>query len=83
MQADGDINKTIAVRVRALRLSKKMDVEALAKATSLTSHFISRIENSSSTLSAAQLVRIAQALGVLVSVVVGDVPANQKEPING
>lgn len=79
-----EIHKTLALRIRALRLSKKMSVDDMAKAVGLSSHLITRFENGSSLMTASQLVRIANALGVMVSVVIGEIPANEKKDfVNG
>jgi|GEM_PF-2067015 len=83
VETEQRINETIARRVRALRISKGIKVEDLAQTLSLKSHSVTRIENGHSTMSASQLVRMAQALGVLVSVIVGDIPANHTENANG
>lgn len=79
-----DINEIIARRLRALRLSKKMSVDEMAKVMGVKSHTVTRIENSKSTISVQMLVAAAQALDVLVSVVVGELPANgSQEADNG
>ncbi len=79
VEAEDIINATIAKRVRALRISRNIKVDDLAQTLRVKSHYVTRIENGNSTMTASQLVRMAQALGVRVSVVVGDIPANQEE----
>lgn len=76
MKPEEDVNGNIARRIRALRLSKGIKLEDLAKAVDASPHFVTRVENGTSTLSASQLVEFSGALGVVVSVVVGDIPAN-------
>ena len=79
-----DVNKIIALRLRALRLSKKMSIDDMAKAIGVKANTVTRIENCTSTITVPMLVDAAKALGVLVSVVVGELPANEKyEAENG
>lgn len=79
-----NINVNIGLRVKALRLSRSISTRDIAKAVGVSPHIITRIENGTSTITVPQLVLIAKKLGVLVSVVVGDLPANGKgEAENG
>lgn len=74
-----DINANIGLRIKALRLSKNISTKEIATAAKVSPHIITRIENGNSTITVPQLVLIAKKLDVLVSVVVGDLPANGKE----
>lgn len=56
--------KTIASNIKALRLSRKITLDRLAKMTSLTKGYLSRIENSKKAPPVSTLARISKTLGV-------------------
>lgn len=66
---------TIARRILAIRISRQVDQATIADALGSRTTRVTRIENGTSSLTATDLVLIARALGVPVSVVVGDQPA--------
>jgi transcriptional regulator with XRE-family HTH domain len=74
------IKTEIAKRIRALRISKGLSIDDVARTTGLTPTFLTRIENGKSDLSAEHLIAIAKALGVLVSVVIGEIRADDPQP---
>ena len=75
------INDLLAERLRALRISKGVSHKALADAIGKNPNTITRTEKGSHKLTAAELVCLARTLGVQVSVLVGEIPANA--PDNG
>lgn len=77
-----DINKTIGLRLRALRLSKGISIDDMAAALKVKSNTVTRIENSTSQITVPMLVAAAQRLGVLVSMVIGEIPANEPYEAN-
>ncbi|MEW5421912.1 helix-turn-helix domain-containing protein [Amorphus sp. 3PC139-8] len=68
----------IARRALAIRISKQIDRKVIADALGSTSTRVSRIENGTARLSAAELVVLARALNVPTSVLVGDIPATDR-----
>jgi transcriptional regulator with XRE-family HTH domain len=77
------LTQKIGLRVRALRISKGLDADALAKRVGISSTLLTRIENGRSDMSACLLIDIAKALDCLVSVVIGEIPATEKETRRG
>lgn len=73
------INEKIGLRVRAMRISKGLSKEDVGDAIGKSGHSVTRIENGRSSLSAAQLICIANLFGVLVSALVGEIPANDDQ----
>lgn len=71
-----EIDVRIAERLRALRISKGVTTAELATAIGTKSNTITMVENGRTKLSATQLVTLAQSLGVLTSVLVGEAPAD-------
>lgn len=69
-----ELNDQLATRFRALRLSKGMSVAAMAEALGTSTHRVTRIENRTSDLTAADLINAAKALGVVVSNITGELP---------
>lgn len=68
-----EINKTIGIRLAALRHARGMEAQQLADAVpGLTRTRLTRIENNRSEATAAELVRLAAALGVTSSVLTGE-----------
>lgn len=76
MTGEDDINQTIAIRLKALRLSKKISVDDMAKALGVTPHIVTRIENRTSAITVPMLVPASRRLGVLTGVIIGEIPAN-------
>lgn len=56
--------KTIAANIKELRLSRKITLDRLARMTSLTKGYLSRIENSKKAPPVSTLAKISKALGV-------------------
>lgn len=71
-----DINQRIADRVLALRLSKKVPPLRIADAIGSKLNRVTRLERGRSTLTAAELVLVAQVLGVKTSQLVGEEPVD-------
>ncbi|SOC37045.1 DNA-binding XRE family transcriptional regulator [Rhizobium subbaraonis] len=71
-----DTDMQIAHRIRAMRLSRNISKQEIGEAIGTAKHTITRIEEGRSTLTAAQLVAVAALFGVLVSVLVGELPAS-------
>lgn len=69
MQSDP---KFIADRIRSLRIAKNMKQADLDEKTELPRSSISKIENGKREATASELVRIAQALGVTLDMLVTD-----------
>lgn len=69
MQSDP---KFIADRIRSLRIAKNMKQAELDEKTELPRSSISKIENGKREATASELVRIAQALGVTLDMLVTD-----------
>lgn len=69
MQSDP---KFIADRIRSLRIAKNMKQADLDEKTELPRSSISKIENGKREATASELVRIAQALGVTLDMLVKD-----------
>ena len=65
----------LARRILAVRISKQIDAAQVAEVLGSKPTKVTRIENGTSSLTAVDLVLIAKALGVPVSVIVGDLPA--------
>lgn len=61
---------TIASRIKALRLAKRMQQAELDKIAELPRSTISKIENQKREASASEIIRISQALGVTLDVFV-------------
>lgn len=72
------INETIGLRVRAMRISKGLSKREVGEAIGTKEHSVTRIENGRSSLSAAQLVSLAKLFGVLVSALIGEIPASEE-----
>lgn len=68
------LNQTIGIRVKALRLSRGIPQEKIAKAIGSKTNRVTRIENGRSSMSAAELIAMAKALGVTTSQLVGEEP---------
>ena len=62
-----DLDRHIGQRLKKLRQKERLSAQALAEATDSTQQQISRYENGHNKLSATQLYRIAEALGVPIS----------------
>lgn len=61
-----------AASARALRLRRKLTLDQLAELTGLSKGHLSRFERGEKSLSVAALMRLAQALGTSVSVLLGE-----------
>lgn len=68
------INQTIGIRVKALRLSRGVPQEQIAKAIGSKTNRVTRIESGRSGMSAVELVAVSRTLGVTVSQLVGEEP---------
>lgn len=62
-----DLDRHIGQRLKKLRQKERLSAQALADATDSTQQQISRYENGHNKLSATQLYRIAEALGVPIA----------------
>jgi transcriptional regulator with XRE-family HTH domain len=73
--------KKIALKIKELRLNRNMTLDRLAELADLTKGYLSRIENSAKAPPISTLARIAQALGVDITVFFSDnpVPAQQTD----
>ena len=72
MSTTDQINKTIGTRIAALRHARRMTVAQVAELAAMSQWRLTRIENARSEATAAELVRIAVALGVTSSVICGE-----------
>ena len=66
--------------LRALRLTRGMSINDLARQSDLSASFLSQVENGKSDLSVGRLVRVSQALGVTPADVL-NVPAPNSKPV--
>lgn len=72
MKTEADTN--ISTRLRAIRIWRQVSTADLAEKTGIAVKRLSRIESGNSSASASEIVRCAQALGVIVSNITGEVP---------
>lgn len=70
-------NEKIGLRIRAMRISKGLSKREVGEVIGTKEHSVTRIENGRSSLSAAQLVALANRFGVLVSALIGEIPASE------
>jgi transcriptional regulator with XRE-family HTH domain len=66
--------------LRALRLTRGMSINDLARQSDLSASFLSQVENGQSDLSVGRLMRVSQALGVTPADVL-NVPAPDSKPV--
>jgi len=66
--------------LRAIRLTRNMSINELARASDLSASFLSQVENGQSDLSVGRLYRVSQALGVSPADVL-NVPAPESKPV--
>jgi transcriptional regulator with XRE-family HTH domain len=76
-----EINRTIGIRLSAMRQSQQLTPSDLATRMRTSAAMITRFERASSAMSAAELVLAAKVLGTNASVLTGE--ATFKEPSNG
>lgn len=62
-----ELDQHVALRLKKLRLQRGVSAQALAEAIDSTQQQISRYENAHNKLSATQLYRISEALGISIS----------------
>jgi len=67
-----EINRTIGTRVAALRYARGLSAPDFAEKIGLSQWKVTRIEKGASEVTAAELVRIAEALGVNSAVLTGE-----------
>ena len=72
MSTTDQINRTIGTRIAALRHSRGMTAAQVAELAAISQWRLTRIENARSEARAAELVRIAVAMGVTSSVICGE-----------
>lgn len=72
MSTTDQINKTIGTRIAALRHARGITAARVAELAAMSQCRLTRIENARSKATAAELVRIAAALGVTSSVICGE-----------
>ncbi len=78
--AEYDLNKHIAERVRALRASRGLTLDALAERSGVSRSMISTIERGESSPTAVLLERLAAGLGIPLASLF-DVPRRNAEPV--
>lgn len=69
-------NKTIGIRIKALRITRSIPQTRIAEVLGSKTNRVTRVENGGSPLSATELIAVAQALGVTTSQLVGEVPVD-------
>jgi len=76
-----DLEKAIAIRIRAKRLEREWTLDQLARVTGLSKGYLSQIENQDKTPTLGTLTKIAFGLGIdAVSLLTGEEPkAKQKK----
>ncbi len=75
-----DLEKTIAIRIRAKRLESDWTLEQLARAAGLSKGYLSQIENQDKTPTLGTLTKIAFGLGIdAVSLITGEEPKTKHE----
>jgi transcriptional regulator with XRE-family HTH domain len=72
MSTTDQINKTIGTRIAALRHARGMTAAQVAELAAMSQWRLTRIENTRSEATAAELVKVGVALGVTSSVICGE-----------
>ncbi len=71
---DQDLDEKIGERLKALRISRNIPSSTIAAVLGCKTNRVTRIEGGRSHLTAAELVRVAEAVGVRTSQLVGEEP---------
>jgi transcriptional regulator with XRE-family HTH domain len=77
---DGDLNRRLAGRVRALRASRKLSLAALAERSGVSRSMISVVERGESSPTAVVLEKLSVGLGVTLAALF-DAPAAPASPV--
>lgn len=72
VRAREEIEHDLRTRIKAIRISLEISVEALAERIGINVKMLKRYEDGSKRLEAFRLVQFADALGVTVAVLLGD-----------
>ena len=74
-----DIERTVGMRIKALRKSQCMSQTALGQAIGVTFQQVQKYENGKNRLGASRLQEMAQALGVPVSALFGETESTESD----
>lgn len=72
-----EIDKSVSVRLKAIRLSKNVTAADLASEAEIPPKRLARIENGRAAMSLAEAVRAARALGVTTNNITGETPLSE------
>lgn len=79
-EAEIELDQTIVRRMKAIRLSRGLDLNDVAKQIGVTKQFLSSVEGGLRSLSAGRMVLIARILGVTPNQLVGVDPVEPTLP---